>query len=107
MGDINATCNRETNWKTWLGTDFEHLTDEECKIKTILLWAIWYNRNRVFHEGKRILVHEVVGFINAYYAEIKHMREVMKIRTEINSKEWLPPRGDVIKINFDASFNQI
>lgn len=61
----------------------------------------------MFHEGKRILVHEVVGFINAYYAEIKHMREVMKIRTEINSKEWLPPRGDVIKINFDASFNQI
>ncbi|KAA3465051.1 reverse transcriptase [Gossypium australe] len=107
LGDINATCNRETNWKTWLATEFEHLTEEECKIRTIFLWIIWYNRNRVYHEGRRILVHEVVGFINAYCAEIKHMGEVIKIRTKNNSKEWRPPRGDVIKINFDASFNQI
>ncbi|KAA3453681.1 reverse transcriptase [Gossypium australe] len=94
LGDINATCNRETNWKTWLATEFEHLTEEECKIRTIFLWAIWYNRNRVYHEGRRILVHEVVGSINAHCAEIKHMGEVMKIRIENNSKEWQPPKGD-------------
>ncbi|KAH1045473.1 hypothetical protein J1N35_036257 [Gossypium stocksii] len=68
--------------------------------------AIWYNMNRMFHEGKRVLVHEIVGFINAYCVETKLRGEVLKSRNENNNNVWQPPRGDVIKINFDMSFNQ-
>ncbi|MBA0632672.1 hypothetical protein Godav_001367 [Gossypium davidsonii] len=34
------------------------------------------------------------------------MGEVLKTRNETNTNVWQPPRGNVIKINFDASFNQ-
>lgn len=51
-------------------------------------------------------MREIVGFIITYCAEIKYMGEVLKISNEKNNNVWQPVRGDVIKINFDASFNQ-
>ncbi|XP_017609372.1 uncharacterized protein LOC108455303 [Gossypium arboreum] len=105
LGCSSSTCNRETNWNFWLASVFEHLTEEECTKRTILLWAIWHNRNKMYHEGCKAQVHEAVGFINAYYAEIVHKSEVLKSRNEICNKTLQPPRGDRIKINFDAVFN--
>lgn len=106
LGVFNSITNREPNWKKWLALEFENHSNEECKIRTISFWAIWYNRNRIYHEGKRERVHEIVGFINAYCTKIKHIGEILKNVHEINSNVWQPPIDNVIKINFDASFNQ-
>lgn len=35
------------------------------------------------------------------------MSQVLNIRNENNNNVWRPPKGDIIKINFDAAFNQI
>ncbi|KAH1038634.1 hypothetical protein J1N35_040377 [Gossypium stocksii] len=106
LGIFNSTCNRETSWKMWLATEYGNLTDEEFKIRTIHLWAIWYNKNKIFHKGKTVLKRDIVGFINAYYAETTHIGELIKCINEINNIMWQQPKGDIIKINFDMSFNQ-
>ncbi|MBA0731726.1 hypothetical protein Golax_023433 [Gossypium laxum] len=38
---------------------------------TVTLWAVWYNRNKNYHEGKKERVQEVVDFIKAYVLEEK------------------------------------
>ncbi|TYI16890.1 hypothetical protein ES332_A08G286100v1 [Gossypium tomentosum] len=106
MGATNTTCNREPNWKKWLETEFDSQNTEACKIRSIVYWAIWYNRNKIYHEGTREQVNEIVAFINAYYAEIAFMREFLKNANGVNDSVWKPPDDNIIKINFDASLNQ-
>lgn len=40
LGVFNSITNREPNWKKWLALEFENHSNEECKIRTISLWAI-------------------------------------------------------------------
>lgn len=89
----------------WLALEFENHSNEKCKIITISYWALWYNRNRIYHERTRERAHEIVGFIRAYCTEITQMGEILKNVHEINNYVWKPPIDNVIKINFDASFN--
>lgn len=69
VGVTVSTCNREFSWKNWLAAEFVNQSIEACKIRSIAYWAIWYNRNKLYHERIREQAHEVVGFIMAYYAE--------------------------------------
>ncbi|XP_016690590.1 uncharacterized protein [Gossypium hirsutum] len=106
LGVTNSTTNRESNWKKWLALEFENYSNEACKIRAISFWALWYNCNRISHEGIRERAHEIVRFINAYYSEITQMGEILKNRQETKRFVWEPPVDDAVKINFDASFNQ-
>ncbi|KAA3482606.1 reverse transcriptase [Gossypium australe] len=106
LGVTNPTCNRESNWKKWLEMEFNNLNIEACKVRIIVYWVIWYNRNKIYHEGVREQVNEVVGFVNVYCVEIAFMRDISKKAQAANSSEWKPSENDTIKINFDASFNQ-
>lgn len=101
------TCNRENSWKIWLATEFENQSIDACKIRAITFWAIWHNRNKIYHDGVREPVNEVVGFIKAYYAETNVARERLKNSCAVGHFVWEPPVNDTIKINFDSSFNQL
>ncbi|KAH1080289.1 hypothetical protein J1N35_020050 [Gossypium stocksii] len=59
VGAPNSTCNREPNWEKWLETEFNRQTTEVCKIRSIAYWAIWHNRNKLFHEGITVPVLDV------------------------------------------------
>ncbi|KAH1075466.1 hypothetical protein J1N35_027794 [Gossypium stocksii] len=50
---ISPTCMREIGWKHWLATNFESQSTEACKLRSITFWAVWYNRNKLYHEGIR------------------------------------------------------
>lgn len=107
LGVSISTCNREPIWKKWLETEFVSQNTEARKIRSIAYWAIWYNHNKIYHEGVREQVNKVVGFVRAYYAESNFMKEVFKNTYEAHSLVWKPLDNDIIKINFDASFNQV
>lgn len=36
----------------------------------VILWALWYSRNKLLHEGKAQQVCHVVTFVRSYYAEV-------------------------------------
>ncbi|KAG8485123.1 hypothetical protein CXB51_021760 [Gossypium anomalum] len=65
------------------------------------------DRNKLYHEGTRMQAHEVVGFVKAYYTETTILGERLQSKSDIRRPVWEPPDNDTIKINFDASFNQI
>ncbi|KAA3467045.1 reverse transcriptase [Gossypium australe] len=98
MDAADSTNNREPIWKDWLVKEFNSQNTKTCEIKAIIYWAIWYNRNKIYHEGIRGQVCDMLAFIKAYYAEIS--------TTDIYEEGWKHPEGNIIKINFDASFNQ-
>ncbi|KAA3463976.1 reverse transcriptase [Gossypium australe] len=107
VGTPLSTHNNEISWKNWLAADFEKLNIEACKIRSIAYWAIWYNRNKLYHEGVREHVNDVIGFIKAYYSEISCIGERLRTTNESTAPVWKPPANDIIKINFDASFNRL
>ncbi|MBA0785757.1 hypothetical protein Gotri_025773 [Gossypium trilobum] len=102
----HSTTNRESNWKKWSALEFKNYSNEAYKIRAISFWALWYNRNRIYHERIRQRAHEIIGFINAYCSEITQMGEILKNMQETKRFVWEPHVDDVIKINFGASFNQ-
>ncbi|KAA3486627.1 reverse transcriptase [Gossypium australe] len=101
-----STDNREASWKNWLASEFENQNIEACKIRSNAYWAIWYNHNKLYHEGVREHVNDVVGFIKAYYTEIFSIGERLKNTNVSTCSGWKSPDNDIIKINFDASFNR-
>lgn len=72
----------------------------------ISFWAIWFNRNRIYHEGQTPNEQEVISFINAYLSENDFIEGVFMTRTMPKKIKWEPPDRNIIKINFDASFQQ-
>ncbi|KAA3472633.1 reverse transcriptase [Gossypium australe] len=106
MEVLDSTCNRETTWKDWLIKEFNSQNTKKCEIKAISYWAIWYNSNKVYHEGAKGQVNDLLAFIKAYYAEITELGELSKQTSGNQERRWNPPERNTIKLNFDASFNQ-
>ncbi|KAA3489873.1 reverse transcriptase [Gossypium australe] len=76
MDAEDSEDNREPIWKDWLVKEFSIQNTKTCEIKAIVYWAIWYNRNKIHHEGLRGQVCDMLAFIKAYHAEISVLREL-------------------------------
>lgn len=50
-------------------------------------------------------MNEIVRFVKAYCIEIATLGVILRQIQVADSSEWKPPENDIIKINFDASFN--
>ncbi|MBA0711410.1 hypothetical protein Golax_010597, partial [Gossypium laxum] len=72
----------------------------------ISIWAVWYNRNRLYHEGKKGRVQKVVGFIRAYLRELEQVNSLTETRINPREEFWRPPKAEQVKANFDAAFSQ-
>ncbi|KAK8349232.1 hypothetical protein V6Z11_A06G130300 [Gossypium hirsutum] len=101
-----STINMQHSWKQWLAEDFMKSSLMVCRKLVISYWALWYNRNKVYHEGIRDQIQDVMGFINAYVLEIEQLSELSKSLDLPKQYVWEPSEGDTIKLNFDVSFNQ-
>lgn len=71
----------------------------------ITYWAVWHNRNKLLHEGKKGRIQEVMRFIIAYIKEIDvlHVSSVGSILSQ--EITWKAPKQHFVNVNFDASFN--
>lgn len=56
----------------------------------ITIWAIWYNRNIIYHEGKKERVQEVAGFILAYFKELEQVQSLTETRIIPREMFWIP-----------------
>ncbi|MBA0754064.1 hypothetical protein Gogos_021275 [Gossypium gossypioides] len=77
-----------------------------CKVIAIAFWALWFNRNSIYHEGAGKNAQGVISFIKAYITEIDRLENATSTMHFSVDKKWEPPVGDVLKLNFDASFQQ-
>lgn len=80
------------------------LQNKIMSIVAIAYWAIWFMRNKLVHEGRRISITKIVGFIQGYFKECACISGSTMLRPIGVSKFWRPLEHPFIKINFDASF---
>ncbi|MBA0785756.1 hypothetical protein Gotri_025773 [Gossypium trilobum] len=103
----HSTTNRESNWKKWSALEFKNYSNEAYKIRAISFWALWYNRNRIYHERIRQRAHEIIGFINAYCSEITQMGEILKNMQETKRFVWEPHVDDDVTMAEEMGFRDI
>lgn len=77
----------------------------QCVKFSITFWALWYNRNRIYHEGIRDPVQKVVGFVQAYTQELHQVHALVSTTSIPKTIIQEPPKGNIIKFNFDTSYN--
>lgn len=74
----------------------------------VVLWAIWKEQcGRIFEEREQKAEDSVGGvelFDGVYFGWQVGDKGVGKQRNGQLAEEWRPPRGGVIKVNYDAAF---
>ncbi|MBA0721499.1 hypothetical protein Golax_009037, partial [Gossypium laxum] len=87
-------------WLSWM-------FDTYIKIKHIeintTLWAFWFARNRLVHEGTNQGVRELVVFVRSYYQLTALASRALRASSNAIVR-WYPPPRDFIKVNVDAGF---
>ncbi|KAA3467246.1 reverse transcriptase [Gossypium australe] len=91
VGLDTSQSNARHIWKQWSAFFFHMNNAKACTIIAITIWAIWYNRNRIYHEGKKERVQEVAGFIKAYLRELEQVKSSRETRLIPREMFWRPP----------------
>ncbi|KAL4347479.1 hypothetical protein GQ457_17G008030 [Hibiscus cannabinus] len=71
----------------------------------VTYWAVWYTRNQVVHEGIVHSNHNTLSFVVAFLREHDMFNPLACLRPLRSHGSWSTPVSDVIKVNFDASFD--
>ncbi|MBA0760323.1 hypothetical protein Gotri_023074 [Gossypium trilobum] len=79
-------------------------TGLQCRIFCCSLWAIWIDRNKGLHEGKRSMGYGIEAWVIRYIKEMDEC-EIKKLTKESVNMEWCPLNESDIKMNFDAAFD--
>ncbi|KAK5771807.1 hypothetical protein PVK06_048051 [Gossypium arboreum] len=68
--------------------------------------GVWQHRNKIYYQGGRQSVFGLVSFIKAYYTETSNVEAAIATNIMQNDNAWNPPTMNVVKANFDASFDR-
>ncbi|GMJ05563.1 hypothetical protein HRI_004225500 [Hibiscus trionum] len=71
----------------------------------IILWSIWYVRNKLVHEGINQKPIEVITFARSYLRDLERASFVSSVAPVASSAQWTPPSDPVVKVNVDTAFN--
>ena len=100
---VSMSC---TFWE-WVEQFSKKITDDRWwDLFWMSLWNIWLRRNRWVFDGKKCDIPTVVGRIMAGLEEYKMAREEEMehvTATKVGLNKWLPPEGNMIKLNTDAA----
>ncbi|KAA3467018.1 reverse transcriptase [Gossypium australe] len=100
-----STDGESQDWENWLATELSRRDVLYLRKIVVTFWALWYNRNMVYHNGTRPNVFIVLSFINAYISEIDSMESLSRDMQKTKETIWQPTDDDYVKVNFDACFN--
>ncbi|MBA0873003.1 hypothetical protein Goshw_025177, partial [Gossypium schwendimanii] len=100
VGVISSWTNINQEWKLWLVLEIENQSIQTRTKPDLSYWAIWYNRNRIYHKGIRDKIRDMVVFINAYSLEIQQVGESTKLTPTQVCDKWEPPDDNIVKVNF-------
>ena len=64
----------EPNARVWLFSAFEHLPHDSLVTMMVTMWAIWWARRRVIHEGDLQSPHATHSFVKSFIAELATIR---------------------------------
>ncbi|KAK3225670.1 hypothetical protein Dsin_005532 [Dipteronia sinensis] len=75
-----------------------HLLKEELELLCLVLWRVWYNRNRRIHDVAELRIDEIVPWAMAFHDDYKRANKISK--EEVTDRRsyvplWQPPREGV------------
>ncbi|KAK8673098.1 hypothetical protein V6N13_111454 [Hibiscus sabdariffa] len=89
------------NFATW----FLQADKKNKQVIVLTFWTIWFARNNLIHEGTVCSVTKVSTFVLAYLRELDSIAALAIPAKLSKDVKWIPPVGDFVKLNFDASFD--
>ncbi|KAK8610907.1 hypothetical protein V6N13_082063 [Hibiscus sabdariffa] len=96
---------QQQDYKAWLA-NFLTCSDSKCRVLVVLsYWSLCYARNQLEHEGVHPSLHKLKSFIYAHIVELDSIDALHSSSISTTQDVWSPPEMDIIKFNFDSSFN--
>ncbi|GMI69891.1 hypothetical protein like AT3G25270 [Hibiscus trionum] len=89
----------------WLEWHFQNCSKSKHIEIAITIWAIWYSRNMLIHEGIQQEQSLVITFIKSHISELQQLSTQLSHPQTHSAVHWSPPQPPDAKINFDASFS--
>lgn len=69
---MNKTLDNVREWVTWV---FRLSTDSQVHILCIVIWQIWFHRNKTMHDGKHFKGYDIANSVRKYIRELDSLRE--------------------------------
>ncbi|KAL3813976.1 hypothetical protein ACJIZ3_015244 [Penstemon smallii] len=106
---------RNYNWegsdvRGWMLSLKSKMDAKDFNLGVLLCWSIWHARNKLFFEGNVPDAMAIISFARIYLEELQQPNySILAPVVETNRAEnqWRPPDPQVIKLNFDASVNNV
>ncbi|KAL4279285.1 hypothetical protein GQ457_03G012310 [Hibiscus cannabinus] len=86
----------------WMVCLFESFNKSRREEIAFTLWAIWFCRNLLIHEGKIQDLESLVTFVRSYKFEFGNFFLNLNRPIPSTSVGWKPPPNEWVKINVDA-----
>ena len=86
---------------------FDKVGEKDCKVVTMIMWYIWFNRNRVAHENKmwdpKLVVAKAESHLEEFIKASSRMGEgEVRNGSESSRPKWKAPIAGMVKINWDV-----
>ncbi|KAE8786178.1 hypothetical protein D1007_39962 [Hordeum vulgare] len=96
----------EPNAKSWLFSMRSSVSATEMTKITVTLWAIWFGRRKLIHEGEHQSPGSTLAFVNRYIAELELNKPASRSTPKpvhSNTRRWIKPPAGWTKINVDGA----
>ncbi|MBA0812842.1 hypothetical protein Gohar_026776 [Gossypium harknessii] len=67
---------------------FEHSNNGNKELAAITIWALWYARNKLIHEGILQSVNDVFTFVRGYGREYRVLSSVLRHPPSVDVARW-------------------
>ncbi|KAE8788950.1 hypothetical protein D1007_36964 [Hordeum vulgare] len=99
-------ANAEPDAKSWLFSMRSSVSATEMTKITVTLWAIWFARRKLIHEGEHQNPGATLAFVNRYIAELELNKPASRSTptpVHSNTRRWIKPPAGWTKINIDGA----
>ncbi|KAE8785453.1 hypothetical protein D1007_40801 [Hordeum vulgare] len=96
----------EPDAKSWLFSMRSSMSETEMTKITVTLWAIWYARHKLIHEGEHQSPGATLAFVNRYLTDLelnKPSSRSAPTPVHSNTRRWIKPPAGWTKINVDGA----
>jgi hypothetical protein len=99
---------QEPHARAWLASVFKDLTKEESTRVVVTLWALWYARRTIIHEGEYQSPLSTHCFVERFLNDLNILSSERTVNppSKVVGPKWIAPPEGWSKINVDAAMSK-